>query len=400
LALLHDGYDFIGKRRQRLRSDVFETRLLLQPTLCLTGADAARLFYDEERFQRAKGAPGRMQRTLTGTHGVQSLDGGPHRHRKAMFVALLAPERMQGLVERARDELRAGIERRRGCDLVLFDLAAEALCRAVCAWSGVPLQEPEVAPRTTDFVSMIEAGGRVGVAHWRGRLARRRAEGWAGDLVKWVRDGRLAASAESVLGAIAWHEDGEGQRLDEHAAAVELLNVLRPTVAVAYYLTFTALALQSHVEARRALLDGTCEPLWFVQEVRRCYPFFPFVAARTREEFEWREYRFPAGTRTLLDLYGTNHDARTWPEPERFLPERFRDWQGDPFALIPQGAGDTASGHRCPGEAVTIELMRMALEMLTSELRYDVPPQDLRLDRSRIPTLPNSGFVMSGVRSA
>jgi fatty-acid peroxygenase len=176
--------------------------------------------------------------------------------------------------------------------------------------------------------------------------------------------------------------------------------VLRPTVAVAYYITFTALALQSHLEAKRALLDGTCEPLWFVQEVRRSYPFFPFAAARTREEFEWHGYRFPAGRRTFLDLYGSNHDERTWRDPDRFQPERFHDWDGDPFALIPQGGGDTATGHRCPGETVTIELMRAALEVLTQELAYEVPPQDLRLHRSRVPTLPNSRFIMGDVRLA
>ncbi len=278
-------------------------------------------------------------------------------------MALLAPARTQQLVELTQAELRAGIERRRGRDIVLFDLATEALCRAVCAWSGVSLRESEVASRTADFISMIEAGGRVGVAQWRGRLARRRAERWVSGLVRSVREGRLAAPTGSVLETVARQVDARGEQLRERVAAVELLNVLRPTVAVAYYITFTALALQSHVEARRALLDGSCEPLWFVQEVRRSYPFFPFVAARTREPFEWGGYRFPVGTRTLLDLYGTNHDARSWPEPERFMPERFREWEGDPFALIPQGAGDTATGHRCPGETVTIELMQMALEM-------------------------------------
>jgi fatty-acid peroxygenase len=42
LALALDGYEFIGKRCQRHGPDLFQTRLLLQPTICVQGADAAR----------------------------------------------------------------------------------------------------------------------------------------------------------------------------------------------------------------------------------------------------------------------------------------------------------------------------------------------------------------------
>jgi len=36
--------------------------------------------------------------------------------------------------------------------------------------------------------------------------------------------------------AIAWHRDGEGRLLDTKVARVELINVLRPTVAVARFI--------------------------------------------------------------------------------------------------------------------------------------------------------------------
>jgi fatty-acid peroxygenase len=35
---------------------------------------------------------------------------------------------------------------------------------------------------------------------------------------------------------------------------------------------------------------------------------------------------------------------------------------------------------------------------LVNELEYDVPPQDLQVKLSRMPTLPESGFVISNVR--
>jgi hypothetical protein len=49
-----DGYRLWLRRRRRLGSDVFPTRLLGRRALVLGGsADAVRLFYDETRFKRA-----------------------------------------------------------------------------------------------------------------------------------------------------------------------------------------------------------------------------------------------------------------------------------------------------------------------------------------------------------
>ena len=136
----------------------------------------------------------------------------------------------------------------------------------------------------------------------------------------------------------------------------------------------------------------------FVQEVRRFYPFFPAVAARVRESFEWNGFTFPKGRRVLLNLYGTNHDARTWDAPEAFRPARFRSWDGNPFDFIPQGGGDHFINHRCAGEWVTTKLMKTAVRFLTSEIHYEVPTQDLQIDFARLPALPKSRFVMKSVR--
>jgi fatty-acid peroxygenase len=86
-----------------------------------------------------------------------------------------------------------------------------------------------------------------------------------------------------------------------------------------------------------------------------------------------------------------------WPEPNRFRPERFRQWPGDPYTLIPQGGGDYLEDHRCAGEPVTIELMRTAVRALTRRIRYDVPPQDLRVSLRHFPAGPASGFRIAGV---
>lgn len=101
----------------------------------------------------------------------------------------------------------------------------------------------------------------------------------------------------------------------------------------------------------------------------------------------------------MLDLWGTNREAQHWDEPECFRPERFRDWDGNPFSFVTQGGGDPAEGHRCPGEPLAIELLKMALRMLTREMAYQVPAQDLSVDLTRMPAQPGSGLLISGVRA-
>ncbi|MTK04332.1 cytochrome P450 [Micromonospora sp. CP22] len=399
LTFLRTGYPFIGQRCERYGSDIFQTRLLLEPTICLRGRAAAELFYDTERFVRENAMPTRGQRTLTGRGGVQGLDGDAHHDRKAMFMSLMTPAAVQRLGQLFTDEWQARLPAWELAGTVtLHPEIASMLTRAVCAWAGVPLSDGEADRRTADLQAMIDSAGAVGPRHWRGRLGRKRSESWAGDLVERVRDGSLAAPEDTALRVIAEHRDGTGRPLPRPIAAVELLNVIRPTVAVARFVVFAALALHDHPAWQQRVRGDDDATEQFVQEVRRYYPFFPVSAARVRRDFDWRGYHFPQGRRVLLDLYGTDHDPALWPEPERFRPERFAGWRGDPFALVPQGGGGHLTGHRCAGEWITIELMKRAVSVLTEVIRYDVPPQDLAVDLRRMPALPASGFVVTTVR--
>ena len=146
----------------------------------------------------------------------------------------------------------------------------------------------------------------------------------------------------SAAHMVAWHREPTGELLSSRVGAVELLDVLRPTVAVSVFITFAALALHQYPECRQKLAagEGGYADI-FTQEVRRFYPFFPSVVARVRRDFEWSGYRFRSGTRFMLDLHGTtNHDPRLWEAPDEFRPERFRKRPPCPFDFIPQGGGD------------------------------------------------------------
>lgn len=409
LALLREGYDFIPRRCRRLRSDVFTTRLMLRRAVCISGRDAVAQFYVPGRFTRQGAMPTTTLTLLQDRGSVQTLDGEAHRQRKRLFLGLMSPESIQRLVALADARWQARIRswEAQGGDIVLLDAVRAILCDAVCEWAGVPLADGELEERTREFAAMIDGAGAVGPRNWRGQMLRRRSERWVRRLVEAVRQGRLNVPADSALQAVASHRDADGSLLSAKVAAVELINLLRPTVAVAQYIVFAAHALHRDPDWRERLAVGSdaggsdAELEAFTQEVRRLYPFFPMVGGRVLQPFEWRGHRFGKGDWVLVDLHGTNHDPRLWKEPESFRPERFLSREPpDENALVPQGGGDVRTGHRCPGEWITIALVKGALRQLCGAMRYEVPPQDLTIDLSRMPTVPRSGFVLRNVRQA
>jgi fatty-acid peroxygenase len=399
LSLLADPYSFISKRCRRYGADAFEARLFFRKTLCLTGRAAAELFYDAGRFVRNGGAPEPVRATLFGKGGIQGLDGDEHRSRKQMFLSLTTGAPARALAFRVARECREAAGRWQALGrIVLYDELHTILTRSVCAWAGVSLAADEVPRRARQITAMFDSAGAKGFRHLRARVARGRCERWLARLVVRIREGKCSVPPESAAATIASYRDVEGRLLPPRIAAIELLNVLRPTLAISVYCVFAAHALHLHPLWRERLRPGDAERLgWFVQEVRRLYPFFPAVVARVRCPFEWRGHRFPEGQRAMLDLYGTNHDPRTWELPEEFRPERFRAWKGDLFGLVPQGGGHAESGHRCPGEEITLEVMKVFVAFLIREIEYEVPRQDLRIDTARLPALPRDRFILRKV---
>src|SRR5690606_31664473 len=235
---------------------------------------------------------------------------------------------------------------------------------------------------------------------WRARAARRRRAAALAALVRRVRAGVEAVRRGTAADAVIRHRDVDGALLNPRMAAFELLNVLRATVAVSWWVTFAAHALYRWPSHRGPLGDddtGYIEA--FVHELRRFYPFAPFFGGRAVRDLSFRGEPIPAGTLVLLDVFGQHHDPDLWEEPYVFAPERFAGGRPGPYDLIPQGGGDPAAGHRCVGEAVTVDLLKALVPRLAT-LDYGVPEQDLSISPWRIPARVASGFVMTGVRQA
>ncbi|BDZ46315.1 cytochrome P450 [Naasia aerilata] len=393
LAFVADGYGYISRTCDRLGSDAFRTRILGMPVTMMRGGDAARVFYEGGRFNRHLSMPPSVSHLLQDLGSVQTLEDDSHRHRKAGFLELLFDGGDARLGELFEEELGAAVERwRGGPPVVLHDELGPLLARAVFRWAGIPTLAPaEFRARAGELSAMVERAGSFGPLNWLARARRHRTERWAAGLVVAIRDGRVVPRAGSPLDAIARWTGDDGLPLSEDVAAVELLNLLRPTVAVVRFVEFAALALASRPAARSRLAAGDEEALaGFANEVRRRTPFFPVIAGRVRRPFRWSDHDFAPGDWVMLDIYGTNHDARLWAQPQRFRPERYAT--EDARHIVAQGSGDYLDDHRCPGEPATNQLIAAALRVLARTPWRLEPGQDLGVTYSRMPAKVRSGL--------
>ena len=393
------GYSYFHDQFVEKKTDILETRLFLKKAVVMRGERAAEIFYDPSLFERKDATPKRFKKTLLGTGGVQGLDEEEHMHRKKMFMEVMNRDSIDHLEQFFEEQLEQALDSwEKQDEIIFFEKIEKVLFRAACEWVGVPLEEKEVVKHKEELSQMIDGSGGFGPRHQKGRKARKKAEKWIMKLVAGKRKKEKGSPGNSILSRFAFHKDLDGKLLKKHVVAVEILNLLRPIVAIARYITFAALALHEHPQYRERLRrDMEKLDLYFVQEVRRFYPFFPFTAAKVKEDFEWKGVKFPKGRRVLLDLYATQHHEDIWSNPGVFYAERFATWNGSAFNFIPQGGGDFIQNHRCAGEWITINLTRITLDYLVSRMDYEVPSQDLNVDLSRIPAIPNSRFKMKNI---
>src|SRR5690625_3342246 len=245
-ALMLEGYQFISNRCKKYQTNIFRTRLLGQNVICMSGEECAKLFYNNDYFERNGAIPNRIQQSIFGKSGVQTYDGKRHHHRKSLFMSLMTYEQVKKITEIAHKQWEIAIDQwETAGELVLYTEVEEIMCKIACQWAGVPLSKEELKTRTRDFSAMIDAFGAVGPQHWKGRIARNRAEDWIKGMIHDVRDGVVEIDEETPLYQIAWYKNLDGKLMSPQIAAVELINVLRPIVAIARYVTFGAVALHN-----------------------------------------------------------------------------------------------------------------------------------------------------------
>ena len=97
-----------------------------------------------------------------------------------------------------------------------------------------------------------------------------------------------------------------------------------------------------------------------IQETLRLRPVIVLVIRKLTEPVEIGGYELPAGTRVTPSIYLVHRDPAIYPEPDRFLPERFLERPPGTYTWIPFGGGV----RRCLGAAFAQFEMQVVLREL------------------------------------
>ncbi len=185
-----------------------------------------------------------------------------------------------------------------------------------------------------------------------------------GTVLRMIREHRLGLGSADDLLALMLRADGrDDRRLRDEVITMFLAGY--ETVSNA--LTWTWYLLSQNPEAERRLHAEVDEVLAGRTPTGDDYPRLPYAAKvlaesmrlyppawgmgrRALEDFALGPYRFRAGTTVAMSQFILHRDARYFPDPQRFDPERFTpeaEMRRPKFCYFPFGAGK----RQCIGES-------------------------------------------------
>jgi cytochrome P450 len=179
---------------------------------------------------------------------------------------------------------------------------------------------------------------------------------------------------EDVLSMLllARHEDGSPM------SNAEIRDELLTLLVAGHETTATALSwamerLTRHPEKlerlRAEVADGEEEYLTAtIQETLRLRPVIVIVVRKLTEPVELGGYEIPAGAGVTPCIHLLHRDPNIYPDPDRFIPERFLDNPPGTYTWIPFGGGV----RRCLGAAFAQFEMAVVLRELVR--RHEVLP--------------------------
>jgi cytochrome P450 len=114
-----------------------------------------------------------------------------------------------------------------------------------------------------------------------------------------------------------------------------------------------------------------------IKESMRIFPAVPFLFMRVcAENTTVGGLAVPKGSNMMISPLAAHHDPNIYPEPKRFMPDRWIDKTPSRYDYLPFGAGARA----CIGMLFAERALRLMLPMILQRFRFSIPV-GARIDR-------------------
>jgi cytochrome P450 family 135 len=212
---------------------------------------------------------------------------------------------------------------------------------------------------------------------------------------------RTGAGGTDVLSMMLAARDEAGNAMTDVEVRDELVTLLlagHETTATSLAWTFDRLLAHPDVLARlkRELASGNDEYLdAVIRETLRVRPILPLVGRYVAKPYQLGPWTLPVGTRLAPSVYLLGRRPDAYPEPERFMPERWLGVKPDPYTWLPFGGGT----RRCIGMAFAQFEMRIVLSTIVPRVQLASVDGDARVVRRGITLAPSGGMRVIATRN-
>jgi cytochrome P450 family 135 len=371
---------------RRRYGDTFRLDIAYEGTWILLSHpdDVRRVFTGDPKILHAGEANG-ILRPVLGDNSVLLLDDAPHMEQRKLMLPSFHGERMKRYGDLMSEIAAAEIERWPRAEPYrlrprMQAMTLEIILRAVFGvGEGDRLEQLRQQLRrmldmTTDprrLVFLLALGPERIRRFPPFRREVERVDRLVYDVIADRRAAGDLSERVDILSLLlqARHEDGSP--MSDRELRDELVTLLvagHETTATALAWAVERLARHPEKLDRLAAEVAAGEDAYLkavIVETLRLRPVISIVNRTLKEPFEVGGYTLPAGVKVAPCIYLVHRRADVYPEPERFLPERFLEQPPGTYTWIPFGGGV----RRCLGGAFAQFEMEVVLRELVSRTR-------------------------------
>ncbi|UJR23768.1 hypothetical protein I4U23_026744 [Adineta vaga] len=131
-----------------------------------------------------------------------------------------------------------------------------------------------------------------------------------------------------------------------------------------------------------------------INETLRMYPPFIRFDRVASQDYQFGAYHIPKGTIINVPVYPIHHDPEVWPEPEKFIPERFlatEKAKRHPMAYLPFGDGP----RNCIGMRFALLETKIGIVKALQVVKFQrCEKTEIPLKLGKMPTLSSRGDIL------